>query len=145
VLLAMMAVAMMAVSVSAWGQEDAAQADGSGGSVGASATGRGDPVIKPLNPKPGEKITDTTPRIKADVFHGASKVNKNGIRLWLDNHRIGPKKFFYSHHDPVTSNERLRFIPDENLSPGKHTVKITAVQHRDGDRTTRRWSFRIVD
>ena len=62
---AAVAVAMLAVSGSAWGQ-DAAQGGSDGTSVGVSD--RGDPVIKPRDPRPGERIGDRTPTIKAKVF-----------------------------------------------------------------------------
>jgi hypothetical protein len=136
-LLAMMAVAMLAVSVSAWGQEDAAQGDGGGGSVGASA--KGNPVIRPLNPEPGEKITDRTPTIRAKVFErgGGVQLRKKEIRLFLDGNRIDESDFTYR-----ARTDLLTFTPDERLSLGKHTVRIVAGPKRD--RTTRSWSFRIV-
>jgi hypothetical protein len=154
VLLAMMAVAMMAVSVSAWGQEDGAQGDGGGGSVGASE--RGDPVIKPLNPKPGEKITDRTPTIKARVFERGGQLAKRNILMFLDNHRVHlqcgdqiRRCFSYSR-----SKDLLTYTPDKNLSLRKHTVRIEAepghnfgpgsIGSRD-PRAHRSWSFRIVD
>jgi hypothetical protein len=142
-LLAMMAVAMLAVSVSAWGQEDAAQGDGGGGSVGVSD--RGDPVIKPRAPKPGEKIEDRTPTIKARVFDRDSNLGRRNIRLLLDNRRVD---FSYSR-----GKDLLTYTPDENLSLGKHVVRIRAVQHRNlgsafmaqkAPRANSSWSFKIV-
>jgi hypothetical protein len=129
---AAVAVAMLAVSASAWGQ-DAAQGDG-GMSLGASD--RGDPVIKPKQPKPGEKISDRTPAIKAKVFDRDSKLTKQDIKLKLDNNRVKQRDFTYK-----SRKEILTHTPGRKLSRGKHTVKITAGPK--GDRATRTWSFKI--
>jgi hypothetical protein len=133
---AAVAVAMLAVSGSAWGQV-AAQGD-NGNTIGVSE--RGDPVIKPRAPKPGDKITDRTPTIKAKVFDrdggNNNKLKKNDIKLFLDRNKIDRSDFSYS-----TRKELLKFTPDETLAREKHTVKITAGPKND--RTTRSWSFTI--
>lgn len=129
---AAVAVAMLAVSGSAWGQ-DAAQGD-DGASFGVSD--RGDPVIKPKSPKPGQKIDDRTPTIKAKVFDRDSNLTKKDIKLKLDNDRIPRNDFSYS-----ARKDLLKHTPNEDLSRGKHTVKITAGPK--GDRATRSWSFKI--
>jgi hypothetical protein len=132
---AAVAVTMLAVSGSAWGQ-DAAQGD-SGSRFGVSA--QGDPVIKPRDPRPGEKIEDRTPTIKAKVFdRGGDELRKQDIKLQLDNDRVKKQDFTYSRR-----KELLKYTPDENLSRDKHTVKITAGPR--GDRATRSWSFKIVE
>lgn len=138
---AAVAVAMLAVSGSAWGQGDAAQGDGES-SIGASD--RGDPVIKPRDPRPGEKVEDRTPTIKAKVFdrdgdngRNDNELRKQDIKLKVDNDRVKQRDFSYSRR-----KELLKHTPDENLSLGKHTVKITAGPR--GDRATRSWSFKIV-
>jgi hypothetical protein len=131
---AAVAVAVLAVSATAWGQEDAAQGGGGGMSVGASD--RGDPIIKPKQPKPGEKITDRRPAIKAKVFDRDSKLTKQDIKLKLDNNRVKQRDFTYK-----TRNEILTHTPGKKLSRGKHTVKITAGPRND--RATRSWSFKI--
>jgi hypothetical protein len=129
---AAVAVAMLAVSGSAWGQV-AAQADGGG----VEASAQGDPVIKPRAPKPGSKITDRTPTIKAKVFdRGGDQLKKKNIKLFLDRNRIDRSDFTYR-----ASKDLLTFTPDERLSRDKHTVKITAGPK--GDRATRSWSFTI--
>ena len=130
---ASVAVAMLAASGSAWGQEDAVQGD-SGTSIGTSD--RGDPVIKPRNPKPGEKIMDRTPTIKAKVFDRDRQLKKKHIKLLLDRNRIDRSDFTYS-----ARKDLLKFTPDEKLSREKHTVKITAGPK--SDRATRSWSFTI--
>jgi hypothetical protein len=131
---AAVAVAMLAVSGWAWGQA-AAQGDGSGGgSVGASD--RGDPIIKPKQPRPGEKIQDRKPAIKAKVFDRDSRLTKKNIKLKLDNNRVRQQDFTYK-----TRKEILTHTPGRKLSLGKHTVKITAGPK--GDRATRSWSFKI--
>jgi hypothetical protein len=133
---AAVAVAMLALSGSAWGQDAAQGYSGSG--VGASD--RGDPVITPRNPKPGERIDDRTPTIKAKVFDrgDGDRLRKKDIKLKLDGDRIPRNDFSYS-----TRKELLKHTPENNLSRGKHTVKITAGPR--GDRATRSWSFKIRD
>ena len=137
---ASVAVAMLAVSGSAWGQ-DAAQGD-SGTSIGTSD--RGDPVIKPRDPRPGEKVEDRTPTIKAKVFdrdgddgRDGNELSKQDIKLKVDGDRVKKKDFSYSRR-----KELLKHTPNEDLSLSKHTVKITAGPK--GDRATRSWSFKIV-
>ena len=132
---AAVAVAMLAVSGSAWGQ-DAAQGGSDGTSVGVSD--RGDPVIKPRDPRPGERIEDRTPTIKAKVFDRDSRLEKKDIKLKLDGDRVPKNDFSYSRR-----KELLKHTPENNLSLGKHTVKITAGPR--GDRATRSWSFKIRD
>ena len=132
---AAVAVAMLAVSGSAWGQ-DAAQGGSDGTSVGVSD--RGDPVIKPRDPRPGERIEDRRPTIKAKVFDRDSRLEKKDIKLKLDNDRVPKNDFSYSRR-----KELLKHTPENNLSLGKHTVKITAGPR--GDRATRSWSFKIRD
>jgi hypothetical protein len=129
---AAVAVAMFAVSGSAWGQD--AELGNGDTSVGASA--QGDPVIKPRAPKPGDKITDRTPTIKAKVFDRGRQLKKKHIKLFLDRNRIDRSDFTYR-----ASKDLLKFTPDESLSREKHTVKITAGPK--GDRATRSWSFTI--
>jgi hypothetical protein len=132
---AAVAVAMLAMSGSASGQ-DAGQGDG-GNSVRVSA--QGDPVIKPRDPRPGERIEDRTPTIKAKVFdRDGDELRKRDIKLRLDNDRIPKNDFSYSRR-----KELLKHTPENNLSLGKHTVKITAGPR--GDRATRSWSFKIRD
>ena len=132
---AAVAVAMLAVSGSASGQ-DAAQGGSDGTSVGVSD--RGDPVIKPRDPRPGERIEDRRPTIKAKVFDRDSRLEKKDIKLKLDNDRVPKNDFSYSRR-----KELLKHTPENNLSLGKHTVKITAGPR--GDRATRSWSFKIRD
>jgi hypothetical protein len=132
---AAVAVAMLAVSGSASGQ-DAAQGGSDGTSVGVSD--RGDPVIKPRDPRPGERIEDRRPTIKAKVFDRDSRLEKKDIKLKLDGDRVPKNHFTYK-----TRKELLTHTPGENLSLGKHTVKITAGPR--GDRATRSWSFKIRD
>jgi hypothetical protein len=133
--------AMFAVSGSAWGQD--AELGNGDTSVGASA--QGDPVIQPRAPKPGSKITDRFPTIKAKVFdrdgddgRDGDELRKRDIKLKLDNDRIPKNDFSYSRR-----KELLKHTPENNLSLGKHTVKITAGPR--GDRATRSWSFKIRD
>jgi hypothetical protein len=130
---AAVAVAMLAASGSAWGQE-AARGDGGDGGVVASA--KGDPVIKPRAPKPGSKITDRTPTIKAKVFDRDRQLKKKHIKLRLDGDQISRQDFVYKQ-----SKDLLKFTPDGRLSRDKHTVKITAGPKND--RATRSWSFTI--
>jgi hypothetical protein len=130
---AAVAVAMFALSGSAWGQD--AELGNGDTSVGASA--QGDPVIKPRKPKPGSNIFDPTPTIKAKVFDRDRQLKKKHIKLFLDDNQISREDFNYKR-----SKDLLKFAPDRRLRLGKHTVKITAGPKND--RATRSWSFKIV-
>ncbi len=129
---AAVAVAMFAVSGSAWGQD--AELGNGDTSIGASA--QGDPVIKPRKPKPGSNTTDRTPTIRAKVFDRDRQLKKKQIKLKLDDNQISRDDFRYDRNKDL-----LKFIPDRILRIGKHTVKITAGPKKD--RTTRSWSFTI--
>jgi hypothetical protein len=129
---AAVAVAMFAVSGSAWGQD--AELGNGDTNVGASAAG--DPVIQPRAPKPGSKITDRFPTIKAKVFDRDRQLKKKHIKLKLDDNQISRDDFSYKQ-----SKDLLRFTPDRRLRVDKHTVKITAGPKKD--RATRSWSFTI--
>ena len=80
---AAVAVAMFAVSGSAWGQD----AELGNGDAGVTAP-QGDPVIKPRKPKPGSNTTDRTPTIRAKVFDRDRQLKKKQIRLKLDDNQI---------------------------------------------------------
>ena len=121
------AMAMLAVSAAAWAQD-------TGQVSGAGVKAKGDPIIKPLNPEPGETIKDRDPTIRARVFDRDRELRKGDIKLRLDGDRV--KDFTYRKADNL-----LVYTPDSNLSLGKHTVKIVAGPRND--RSSKSWSFRI--
>ena len=130
---AAMAVVMLAVAGMAWAQT--AQPAGEDGEVGVAAAD--DPRIRPLSPNPGSETRDRTPTIKAKVTDNDHDLEKRDIKLFLDGDRV--RNFDYSRGRNV-----LDYTPNNNLSFGKHTVKVVALAAR-GEKATERWSFRVVD
>ncbi len=93
--------------------------------------------LRVISPNPGSQTRDRTPTIEAKVTDNDNDLEKRDIKLYLDGDRI--RNFDYSRR-----RERLEYTPDNNLSFGKHTVKVVAEAARD-EKATERWSFRIVD
>ena len=119
-----MAVAMLAVAGMAWAQQDSVEP------VAAD-----DPKISPISPNPGSETGDRTPTIKAKVTDNDHDLEKRDIKLYLDGDRV--RNFDYSRGRNV-----LDYTPKNNLSFGKHTVKVVAVAAQ-GEKATERWSFKV--
>jgi len=129
-----MAVAMLAVAGLAWAQTaQPTDSDDDGNVVPAAPD---DPRIRPISPNPGSQTRDRTPTIEAKVTDNDQNLSKQDIKLYLDGDRI--RNFDYSRR-----REQLEYTPDNNLSFGKHTVKVVAEAARD-EKATERWSFRVV-
>ena len=130
---AAMAVATLAAVGMAWAQT--AQPAASDDEVVTAAAD--DPRIRPISPNPGSETRDRTPTIKAKVTDNDHDLEKRDIRLFVDGDRV--RNFDYSR-----SRNVLDYTPNNNLSLGRHTVKVVAVAAQ-GEKATERWSFRIVD
>ncbi len=128
---AAMAVVMLAVAGMAWAQT--AQPAGEDGEVGVAAAD--DPRIRPLSPNPGSETRDRTPTIKAKVTDDDHDLEKRDIKLFLDGDRV--RNFDYSRGRNV-----LDYTPNNNLSFGKHTVKVVA-RDSEGLVTRKSWSFSV--
>jgi cytochrome c len=128
-----MVVAMLAVAGMAWAQTT--QPTASGDEIVTAAAD--DPRIRPMSPNPGSETRDRTPTIKAKVTDNDHDLEKRDIRLFVDGDRV--RNFDYSR-----SRDVLDYTPNNNLSLGRHTVKVVAVAAQ-GEKATERWSFRIVD
>ncbi len=126
-------VVMLAVEGMGWAQTS--QPVGEDSDIGVAAAD--DPRIRPISPNPGSETRDRTPTIKAKVSDNDHDLEKRDIKLFLDGDRI--RNFDYSR-----SRNVLEHTPNNNLSFGRHTVKVVAVAAQ-GEKATERWSFRIVD
>ena len=127
------AVVVLAVAGMAWAQTAQPTASDDGVVVAAAD----DPRIRPISPNPGSETKDRTPTIKAKVTYNDHDLEKRDIKLFLDGDRV--RNFDYSR-----SRNVLDYTPNNNLSFGKHTVKVVAVAAQ-GEKATERWSFRVVD
>jgi hypothetical protein len=99
--------------------------------------------IKAINPKPGSTTRDRTPLIKAKVTeknnndNNDNNIKKSDIKLYLD----GDKK---GNFDYKSGKGLIEFTPDNNLSFGKHKVKVV-VKAGQGQKDSEKWSFRVED
>ena len=126
---AAVAVAMLAVSGSAWGQGDAAQGDGE--QYRCQRQGR--PRHKAPRPRPGEKVEDRTPTIKAKVFdrdgdngRNDDELRKQDIKLKVDNDRVKQRDFSYSRRKELLAH------PGQNLCSAAHRQDNGRAQGRQG-------------
>jgi hypothetical protein len=143
-----MAAAMLAMAGMAWAQEEqtapTTQEEESDGDLGTTAN-RNDPKIKPISPNPGSETFDRTPTIKAKVTdkdnndndNNDNKLSKRDIKLYLDGDQ--ERDFNYRR-----SRGLLEFTPENNLSFGKHTVKVV-VKAGQGEKAQEKWSFRVEE
>jgi hypothetical protein len=107
----------------------------------APSVNRDDLKIKPISPKPGSDTRDRTPLIKAKVTednnNDNNKLNKRDIKLYLD----GDKKGDFTYR---SGKGLLEFTLENNLSFGKHTVKVVA-EGGQGQKEREKWSFRVEE
>ena len=94
-------------------------------------TGR--PTVTPVSPR--GRVKDRTPRVVAVVRDIGSGVAGSGITVTVDGKRL---RFTYDEQ-----RGRVVAAVRKALKPGLHRVKVVAVD-RAGNRTVRRWSFRVV-
>jgi hypothetical protein len=94
-------------------------------------TGR--PTVAPVSPR--GRVKDRTPRVVAIVRDSGSGVDGGGITVKVDGKRL---RFTYDEQ-----RGRVVAAVRKALKPGLHRVKVVAVD-RAGNRTVRRWSFRVV-
>jgi hypothetical protein len=156
---AAMSVAMLAMAGLAWAQqqeqpgEDTTTATEDTTTAEQAATSdpvvpsanRNDPKIKPISPNPGSETFDRTPTIKAKVTdkdnndndNNDNKLSKRDIKLYLD----GDQERDFSYR---RSRGLLEFTPENNLSFGKHTVKVV-VKAGQGEKAQEKWSFRVEE
>lgn len=110
--------------------------DGRGGTASGMVTvtvdGSG-PVVEGLSPLGTTR--DRTPDVVARVADGGSGVDRSGITLLVDGKVV--TSFEYD-----AEEERLRYVPQDALSPGRHVVRIVA-EDRAGNRTTTTWRFQV--
>lgn len=92
------------------------------------------PEIEIGRPEPDSKTRSRTPRITATVRDDQTDLAKSDITLSMDGGAI--TDFDY---DPATDRVMYK---GESLSPGKHTVEITA-RDAGGLSNTRSWSFKV--
>jgi hypothetical protein len=122
-----------------------AEQDSSTAAPLAPSANNNDLKIKAINPKPGSETSDRTPLIKAKVTEDNNNDNNNDnntikksdIKLVLD----GDKK---GNFDYKSGKGLIEFTPDNNLSFGKHTVKVV-VNAGQGQKDREKWSFRVED
>jgi hypothetical protein len=154
-----MAAAMLAMAGMAWAQEEQTaqtsqeeqtaqttqeEVEVPDGDLGTTAN-RDDPKIKPISPNPGSETFDRTPTIKAKVTdkdnndddNNDNKLTKRDIKLYLD----GDQERDFSYR---RSRGLLEFTPENNLSFGKHTVKVV-VKAGQGEKAKEKWSFRVEE
>jgi hypothetical protein len=118
-----------------------AEPDSSTDDSTSTAANRDDLKIKPISPKPGSETRDRTPLIKAKVTqdnnNDNNKLNKRDITLYVDGDKEGD--FTYR-----SGKGLLEFTPENNLSFGKHTVKVV-VKGGQGQKEREKWSFRVEE
>jgi thermitase len=104
--------------------------------VGGTCAGNTYPFINKLSPRPGQKVGDRTPRIRATVVDRQQVLSKRNVQLYLDGRRI--QKFFYN-----GSQARLFYQVKKPMRPGWHRAKIVATD-RCGFRLTKWWRFKVT-
>ncbi len=92
------------------------------------------PAVSLMRPVPGSKTRDRSPLISATVRDYQTNLAKSNLKLYLDGREIG-----ISSYDTGTD----RMSRAVRLSPGSHTVRVTA-RDAQGFSATRTWRFRIV-
>lgn len=93
------------------------------------------PRITDLAPQNGDRITDRGRTvISARLRDDGGGVDPSTVRLRVDGQDVTG--------DARIVGEELRYRQD--LAPGRHTVELT-VRDRAGNRSTRSWSFEVVD
>lgn len=93
------------------------------------------PSVTNLRPAPASSIKNRRPEVSAVVKDSGKPVGKARISLYFDGRKVG---FVYD-----ATRGRLSFKPRGELAFGRHTVRVVA-QDASGNRTDRRWGFRIV-
>lgn len=94
------------------------------------------PAISGMSPKPGSKIRDTTPTVKAKVTDKLSNLQKGNVKLYVGSKQIRTSNYTYSSStDTLTYN-----FP--KLGKGKKTVKVVA-KDKAGNVAAKSWSFTI--
>jgi dipeptidyl aminopeptidase/acylaminoacyl peptidase len=97
------------------------------------------PLVKPQSPLPGATITDRTPSIFATVRDVQENLLKSDIRsLSLDGQTMARTAFSYDY-----GIDRLSYTPADDLSYGRHTVRVVA-EDSMGATATKAWSFSVV-
>ena len=95
------------------------------------------PTVKPVSPKPGAKVRDRTPAIKATVRDNHANLRKWNIRLFVAGKEIPRRNFKYNRKtDRLVHSSR-------KLAPGKKNVRIVAVD-RAGNKKVRPWHFKVA-
>lgn len=93
------------------------------------------PTITDPQPAPGSTTSDRTPTISATVSDNKTNLARGHIRLFVD-----------GKHRPTFSYNRQTdglFYTTPQLSPGWHTVKVTA-RDTAGNQATKVWKFKVV-
>lgn len=102
--------------------------------TGTVAPDETEPTISPSTPKPGGRVKDRTPSIKATVKDDRAELAKDDMKLLLDGK---PVAFEY---DPATGTLTATA---PRLSYAGHTAKVVATD-AEGNAATRTWSFKVV-
>jgi thermitase len=102
---------------------------------GGSCANNSVPAISDLRPRPGARIRDTSPNIKATVTDRQHVLSKSNLRLYVDG-RV-QSTFFYSGSTGILLHHA------RHLKPGKrHSVKIIATDPCGGS-SSRTWTFTV--
>lgn len=127
-----------ALATDSWAQTTAQDVKGCGpGSVDPKGLNcPPEPQITPLNPKPGSRVRDRTPVIKARVWDSQTELTKSNIRFFLD----GEEKPSFTYDQ---TKDLLRYEVKRRLSYGRHKVKIVA-EDGSGNRAVESWYFKVV-
>jgi hypothetical protein len=116
---------------------DVAGNSGSHHSVFTIDTTLGDvtpPVFTNVTPASGAMVNDNTPPVSVNVNDNEGTVNRDSLRLWLDDSLVSPA------YDEGTGT--VTYTPAAAKPDGVHSAKLRA-QDNSGNRDSVRWTFTI--
>lgn len=93
------------------------------------------PMISDPRPKPGSKIKDRTPTIRAMVRDKKTDLKRSDIKLFVDGKDI--RSFEYN-----AKSNRLSYTPKGRLDTGRHSVRVAARDEKNL-KSKRNWRFKI--
>lgn len=95
------------------------------------------PRITAPKPRPGSKIKNRKPTMRAVVRDSETDLKRSHISLFVD--KRNKKGFRYNR-----KTDMLTYAPPNKLATGRHSVKIVA-RDEQGRKTTKSWTFRVEE